>query len=78
MGRHRVNPMELPVMQPLRVTAADAFIRASIYFHYGKHLFANFPDQFRKAHESMLRCYMAGASTLDPSIERVQFPYKES
>jgi dienelactone hydrolase len=59
----------------LRVTAAEAFIRASIYYHYGKHLFANYPEQFRKAHESMLRCYTAGAAALDPPIERVEFPY---
>ncbi|HZS55965.1 MAG TPA: alpha/beta fold hydrolase [Bryobacteraceae bacterium] len=59
----------------LRVSAAEAFIRASIYYHCGKHLFANYPEQFRQAHESMLRCYRAGASALDPPIERIDFPY---
>jgi hypothetical protein len=58
------------------VTAAAAFIRASIYYHYGKHLFADHPEEFRAAHESMLRCYSAGALGMDPPIERVEFPYK--
>ena len=59
----------------LHVTAAEAFIRASVYYHSGKHLFANFPEQFRMAHECMLRCYMAGAAAFDPPIERLEFPY---
>ena len=58
------------------VTAAAAFIRASIYYHYGKHLFADHPEEFRAAHESMLRCYSAGATGMDPPLERVEFPYK--
>jgi dienelactone hydrolase len=60
----------------LRVTAAEAFIRASIYYHYGKHLFADHPEEFRAAHDSMLRCYTTGAAMLDPPIERVEFPYR--
>jgi dienelactone hydrolase len=58
------------------VTAAEAFIRASIYYHYGKHLFADHPEEFRAAHEAMLRCYSAGAAGMDPPLERVEFPYK--
>jgi dienelactone hydrolase len=58
------------------VTAAQAFIRASIYYHYGKHLFADRPEQFRIAHENMLRCYSAGAPRLDPPIERIEFPFR--
>ena len=58
------------------VTAAEAFIRASAYYHVGKHLFANYPEEFRQAHDNMLRCYTAGAAALDPKIERVEIPYK--
>ena len=60
----------------LVVTAAEAHIRASIYYHYGKHLFAGHPDEFKAAHDSMLRCYSAGAPALDPPLDRVEFPYK--
>ncbi len=58
------------------VTAAEANVRASIYYHYGKHLFADRPDEFRQAHEAMLRCYTAGATALRVPVERILFPYK--
>src|ERR1044071_2002026 len=51
--------------QGFRVTAAETFVRAAIYFHYAKHLFADRPDEFRAAHEAMLRCYSAAAPKLD-------------
>jgi len=57
------------------VTAAEANIRASIYYHYGKHLFADRPDEFKQAHEDMLRCYTAGATKLPIPAERVLIPY---
>ena len=60
----------------LRLTAAEAFVRAAIYYHYGKHLFADRADEFRRAHEAMLRCYSAAAPMLDPPIERVEFPFE--
>ena len=59
-----------------RLTAAEAFVRAAIYYHCGKHLFADRADEFRAAHESMVRCYAAAAPDLDPPIERVEFPYE--
>ena len=59
-----------------RRTAAESFVRAAMYYHYGKHLFADRAEEFQRAHEAMLRCYSAGAAHLDPPIERVEFPYK--
>ena len=56
-----------------RRTAAESFVRAAMYYHYGKHLFADRPEGFQRAHEAMLRCYSAGAAHLDPPIERVEF-----
>jgi 2,6-dihydroxypseudooxynicotine hydrolase len=57
-------------------TATDAFVRASIYYHYGKHLFADRPDEFRAAHDAMLRCYSAAAAGFDPPMERLEIPYQ--
>lgn len=59
-----------------KVTAAEANLRASIYFHYGKHLFAHDPDQYLAAHQRMLACYRAGAAGCDPPVERIEFPYE--
>jgi hypothetical protein len=58
------------------LTAAEACVRAAIYYHYGKHLFAEHPEEFREAHDAMLRCYAAGATKLPNPAERVEFPYR--
>src|SRR5262245_22712157 len=50
--------------QERNLTAAEAYVRAAIYYHYGKHLFADHPDEFAQAHGAMLRCYTAGATAL--------------
>jgi dienelactone hydrolase len=59
-----------------RVSAAEAFLRASIYYHYAKFVFAHKPDEFRIAHEGVVRCYSAAAPGLDPPLERVTFLYQ--
>ena len=58
------------------LTAAEAYVRAAIYYHYGKHLFAGRADEFRAAHERMVRCYAAGAPDLDPPLQRLTFRYQ--
>ncbi len=53
-----------------RVTASESFLRAAIYYHSGKHLFADRTEEYRAAHEAMLRCYQAAAPLMirRPSI----------
>jgi 2,6-dihydroxypseudooxynicotine hydrolase len=58
------------------LTAAESHLRAAIYYHYAKHLFAVSPDEYRMAHDSMLRCYSAAAPDLDPPMQRVSFPFE--
>lgn len=58
------------------ITASECFLRASIYYHYGKHLFADRPEEYRVAHERMLRCYKAAASEMEPHAEHVLFPFE--
>jgi 2,6-dihydroxypseudooxynicotine hydrolase len=58
------------------LTSAEAYVRASIYYHYGKHLFADRPDEFAEAHQAMLRCYSAGVGALPLPAERVLFPHR--
>jgi 2,6-dihydroxypseudooxynicotine hydrolase len=59
-----------------RVTAAEHHLRAAIGYHYAKHLFADRAEEYRAAHESMLRCYTAAAADTDPPMERVLFPFE--
>jgi 2,6-dihydroxypseudooxynicotine hydrolase len=53
-------------------------VRAAIYYHYGKHLFADRADEYRAAHDNMLRCYTAAAPGMDPPAERLEFPFAGS
>jgi 2,6-dihydroxypseudooxynicotine hydrolase len=58
-----------------RVTAAESYLRASIYYHYAKHLFANNPDEYKLAHENMLRCYTLAAADTNPPMQRIEIPF---
>src|SRR6516162_11393630 len=49
------------------VTASESSLRASIYYHYAKHLFAHDPDQYLAAHQRMLTCYQRGCRGCPPS-----------
>jgi alpha-beta hydrolase superfamily lysophospholipase len=58
------------------VTAAEAYVRAAIYYHCSKHLFAGHADEWRAAHDSVVRCYAAGAPGLDPPLQQLTFSYQ--
>src|SRR3954471_20000993 len=59
-----------------RITATEGFLRAAIYYHYGKHLFAASPAEYGAAHENMLRCYSIAAGDSDPPMQHVEFPFE--
>jgi len=40
--------------------------------------FADHPEEFRQAHDAMLRCYTAGVTRLPCPAEHVEFPYRGS
>lgn len=61
-----------------KVTAAEGNLRASIYYHYAKHLFAHDPNQYRTAHDRMLACYHAGSTAIDPPVERITIPFEDT
>lgn len=56
------------------VTASQAYLRAAICHHYGKHLFGAHPTEYRQAHDAMMRCYRAAAS-FDSRMEYLVIPY---
>jgi alpha-beta hydrolase superfamily lysophospholipase len=76
-ARHEALAVEAAKVDRI-VTAAEANLRASIYFHYAKHLFAHDPDQYLAAHQRMLACYRAGAVGTDPPVERVAIPFESA
>ncbi len=58
-----------------RVTAAESYLRAAIYYHYAKHLFGEYPDQFLAAHEKMLHCYTLASTHIEPPMQRIEIPF---
>jgi 2,6-dihydroxypseudooxynicotine hydrolase len=58
-----------------KLTAAEAWLRAAIYYHYGKHLFGAKPDEYQAAHANMLRCYASAAEGITPTMQRLAIPY---
>lgn len=60
------------------VSAGEAYLRASIYYHYGKHYFLVDENEYRRAHDSMLRCYHAATIGIDPPMEHLEIPFERS
>ncbi|MGH6768183.1 MAG: alpha/beta hydrolase family protein [Xanthobacteraceae bacterium] len=57
-------------------TATEAYLRASIMYHYGKHLFADRAEEYSVAQAGTVRCYRAAMTGFDPPIERIEFPFE--
>ncbi len=59
-------------------TAAGAWRRAALCWHWGKFVFVDHPDEQRAAHERTVACYRRGAAALTPPAELVQIPYGDT
>jgi len=57
-------------------TAAGAWRRAALAWHWGKFVFVDDPVQQRAAHDRAVACYRKGAAALTPPAELVRFPYE--
>jgi alpha-beta hydrolase superfamily lysophospholipase len=58
-----------------RETAAGAWRRAALAWHWGKFVFVDDPAAQRAAHERSVACYRNGAQALTPPAELVRIPY---
>ena len=56
-------------------TAAGAWRRAALAWHWGKFVFVDHPDEQRAAHDRAVACYRRGAAALTPPAELVRIPY---
>jgi 2,6-dihydroxypseudooxynicotine hydrolase len=59
-----------------KVSAGEAYLRAAIYYHYGKHYFLVDENEYRRAHEDMLRCYNAASVGIDPPMQKLDVPFE--
>jgi 2,6-dihydroxypseudooxynicotine hydrolase len=59
-----------------RQTAAGAWQRAALAWHWGKFVFVDDPAQQRAAHERAVACFLRAAPALTPPAELVRVPYE--
>lgn len=59
-----------------RLSAAEAWARAAVCYHFGKFLFFVNRAQARAAHDAVVRCYTSAAPGLFWPAERVLVPYE--
>jgi dienelactone hydrolase len=57
------------------LSAGEHLTTAAVCFHFGKFLFADYPDQMRAAHELAVACRTDALPHLRPPGERVEIPY---
>jgi pimeloyl-ACP methyl ester carboxylesterase len=58
------------------LTAGEHFVRAAMYFHFGKFLFVQDPEQMRAAHRHAVRCYGDALPLMRPAGERVAIGFE--
>ncbi len=56
-------------------TAAGAWRRAALAWHWGKFVFVDHPDEQRAAHDRAVACYRNAAAALTPPAELAHIPY---
>src|ERR1700722_11303396 len=56
-------------------TAAGAWRRAALAWHWGKFVFVDHPDEQRAAHDRAVACYRKAAPALSPPAVLVHIPY---
>jgi len=59
-----------------RRTAAEAYVRATLFYHWASFLSIQDQEQFRGALEAMHDCLARAASLVDPSMELVEVPFE--
>jgi len=59
-------------------SAGSHLSTAAVYYHFGKFLFVEYPDEMRAAHERAVACLNEALPYLDPAGERVEIPFEGS
>ena len=76
LGKRHEDLADEALRQGRLVSAGEAYLRAAICYHSGKHLYGADPARYDVAHASMLRCYLAGAPYFSYPAEHVQIPFR--
>jgi 2,6-dihydroxypseudooxynicotine hydrolase len=66
-------------LQDGRTRSAGAHLStAAVYYHFGKFLFVEHPEEMRAAHERAVACLTDALPYLDPAGERIEIPFEGS
>ena len=57
-----------------RLTAAEAWLRAAVAYHFGKFVWVIDPDRYRPVHHKSVAAYYAAHRLLGSGLERVEVP----
>ncbi|HEY0507457.1 MAG TPA: alpha/beta fold hydrolase [Blastococcus sp.] len=59
-------------------SAGSHLSTAAVYYHFGKFLFVEHPDEAREAHGRAVACLNDALAYLDPAGERIEIPFEGS
>lgn len=57
-------------------SAGEHLARAALYYHFGKFLYFEDPDEARDTHQAAVRCLNDALPHLDPPGRRIEIPYQ--
>ena len=61
-----------------RLTATDAYKRATLYYHFANAIFYQDMVQKEVAHQKKMECYAKAAPYFDPPAERLEIPFEDT
>ena len=76
MGAEHEALAEAAVATGHRVTATEAYLRATIYYHFGNAIFYRDMAQKEAAHFKKVECYAKAAPFLKPPAQRLEIPFE--
>ena len=78
MGAEHERQADEAVAAGHRLTATEAYQRATIYYHFANAIFYRDKTQKEVAHLKKVACYAKAAPYLDPPAERLEIPFEET
>jgi 2,6-dihydroxypseudooxynicotine hydrolase len=78
MGAEHEALAEKALADGHRITATDAYRRATIYYHFAGAIFYRDLTQKEAAHQKKVACFAKAAPYLDPPAQRLEIPFEDT
>lgn len=59
------------------ITAAEAYVRSSMYYHFGQFMFFHRPEEKKEAINKRVQAYAKAASYMNPLAQSVEIPFED-